>query len=218
MSPDHAAVRNVPDLRPVQTHDAAHLGGRVILFAVSDVNILAVNYHGSVQPAFGQLERPDSFTGPSRHAVDVTVGVTGDQQTPSIDDRDYGRRIGGVERFTARLRPPLHLAGMLVESHVAVARFSLAGVPVGQDVHVTDDQPVLVHNGCLKPASVAAVARKSFSERLLPEHLPVTAQAKKLTAGAVRVDVARFRITHDGGPAQAGLDNVGVEHVKLVFP
>ena len=199
----------------VDADHAAHERAVVVLFAVRDIDPIAVNHRRRVQPALAGREAPDLFAGAGLDGVQAAVGIAGDDQPLAVDHGHHGIGVGGVFRLAARGAPPEDLAAVLVEGQEAMRPHGMraeAGVVEGHD------HAVFIDERGVGPSAVAADATEELGQRLRPEELAVTVETENEALHAVGIDVAGLGIDGHAGPADAAVGHVGMEAVELVVP
>ena len=85
-------------------------------------------------------------------------------------------------------------------------------------IEETDDHQIAGYHRCVNPAAVPRDAAHLFGQRMRPENLAMGAVTDEQSLHAVSVDVARFRIGCEAGPADAIEGDRRVENVEAMFP
>ena len=88
----------------------------------------------------------------------------------------------------------------------------------GSGPGVSNYHQIAGYHRCVNPAAVPRDAAHLFGQRMRPENLAMGAVTDEQSLHAVSVDVARFRIGCEAGPADAIEGDRRVEDVEAMFP
>ena len=113
------------------------------------------------------------------------------------------------------VRRPHHLAGLFVKSKITMTH---RGVAPPTRVKVAEDHKVSIDNRCNSSASIAREPTIFLCQRVRPNNLSVLVETSKHAADGVGVDITRFRISRQTGPAQSIKRDGAMKDVESVFP
>ncbi len=216
-APDAARFRDVASQRSIDALDPAE-GGRVdIVFALGNIDVLAVNDGRDEDPALRHLEAPEHLARAGVHAVHAAVAVAANKLPHAVNDRDHGVGVDRVVDRPAGRLCPQERTGPLVESIESVLRGRVAGLaPV--EAREANDHAVFIDDRRRDSTAIAGDLAVLLDERTLPEPLAVGGIATQRSRDRMVIDVARLGVASQARPADARPRDVGVEDGEFVFP